>query len=221
MPPFNRARFTPTRAAAQPAAGDVELWELVDQARAGDARAFGDFFDATVSTVYAYVYRRVTGDRETAEEITSDVYLAAWRAIDRVRRVSASPAAWLVTIAQRRVIDHYRSRARRNDFPAGSTLDVEAYRRGPGYAVRPAENVCIDRDEARALWRYAEQLTDDQHRVLRCRFWLGLSVDDTAAVMGKPRGAVKALQYRALQNLRAQLAGTELDPSDGAAFAAA
>lgn len=225
MAPFNRARFTRPGADTQPAASDAELWDLVDQARAGDARAFRRFVDATVSNVYAYICRRI-GDREAAEEITSDVYLAAWRALDRVRRVAASPAAWLRTIAQRRVIDYYRGRQRRNTVPVGAPVDLAAYRptftvAGAGLTAPPAESIYLERDQSRALWAQVQQLSADQCRVIRCRFGWGLSIEETAAALGKPPTAVKTLQYRAVRTLRQRLDGTSLAPTRRAQAAAA
>lgn len=228
MPPsLNRARFAPRpSAAAAPAADDAELWDLVDRARDGDAAAFSRFFDATVSSVFAYVCRRLLGDRDAAEEIVTDVYLGAWRGLRTVRRVASSPIAWLRTIAQRRVIDHHRSRQRRNVSPAGAPTDLATMRgattvTGDTLDAPPAEAHCVDHDQARGLWSHAEQLSADQHRVLRYRFWLGWSLQDTATALGKPVAAVKSLQYRALKNLREQLGGTELDPRVAATLVAA
>lgn len=226
MPPFNRARFTTPRAATTPALGDADLWDLLDQARDGDGHAFGRFFDTTAATVYAYVARRLVGDRESAEEITADVYLAAWRALARVERRASNPTAWLMTIASRRVIDHYRAQSRRAATRTAWLATLDDQRRvqavvGGELVTGSAESTCIDQDQARTLWQHAERLSFNQHRVLRCRFEFGLSIEDTAAQLGKPAAAVKSLQYRALQALRAQLHGTDLDPAVGGTLAAA
>lgn len=220
--PINRGRFTTT-----PRAADAELWDLVDRAAAGNVAAFAEFFDATWPAVYTYACRRLLGDQETAQEITLDVYVSAWRAIGRVTRIAASPAAWLRTIAQRRIIDHHRAQQRRNENPAGSLFDLAAPRRpnaGPIFAeltVQAVEDYYIDRAEADTVWAYAQRLSPDQHLVLRCRFWFGLSVEDTAAAMHRPTAAVKSLQYRALRTLRGMLTGTELDPRAGEVLVAA
>lgn len=210
--------------ARRPATRDdrPDLWDLVDQARDGDTRAFADLFTATAGPVYGMVYRRVFGDRQAAEEIVSDVYVSAWRTLPNVSRRAGSPLAWLATIARCRVIDHGRvGRHHRNAVPLGNLADIADDYAGD----TSAEDHCIAHAEARAqrahldaLWAYAErQLTPDQHRVLRYRFRLGLSVEDTAAAIGKPRAAVKALQHRAIESLRRQLAGTHLDPTAAAA----
>ncbi|MEU7591265.1 RNA polymerase sigma factor [Micromonospora sp. NPDC049230] len=228
MPPsLNRARFTahPTTQPTTPVSDD-ELWDLVDQARAGDSHAFTRFFDATVSAVFGYINRRLPGDRDLAEQITAEVYLGAWSGLRTLRRVASSPIAWLRTIAQRRVVDHHRSRKRHVLTLVGTPADLDTYRTAFSITGAPldapaAETRYEERSEARRVWSYAEQLTDDQHRVLRCRFWLGWSLEDTAAALGKPVAAVKSLQYRAIQSLRKQLTGSDLDPNAYAVLAAA
>lgn len=225
MPSRTQTRPRPSRVAVC-TAGDTarpDLWDLVDQARSGDAEAFGELFRATVGTVYPYVLRRVLGDRDTADELTADVYLSAWRSITGVRRVASSPVAWLRTIAARRVIDYHRARQRRDVIPAGTPDELEHWPAiGPdGKTSRSAEAAGVDRVQAAAVWAYVRQLTADQNRVLLCRFRLGWSIEETAAALGKRPTAVKTLQYRAMRALRERLAGTYLDPRAGAEHAAA
>lgn len=217
MPPsIDRARFT-VHSTAQPT--DDDLWDLIDQARAGDHDAFGRFVDATVGAIRAFVRRRIQGDREAVEEITAEVYLGAWRGLRTLRRLTNSPMAWLRTIAQRRVVDHHRSGQQRHAaIPAGTPDDLAMLRAATGVGGAPlvdeaTETYCVARDNARAVWSHAEQLTADQYRVLRCRFFLGWSMEATAAALGKPVASVKSLQHRAVRRLREQLAGSELDPA--------
>lgn len=228
MPLLDHARPTLSTVDARRARDDErpDLWDLIDEVRAGNPAAFGELFDATLGTVYPYVLRRVLGDRHAAEEIVGDVYLAAWRGIQGVRRAAASPEAWLVRIAQHRVIDYHRARQRRPVVPAGAPADLALYRSasavaGAALTAQPAESICLERDEARALWAYVRQLTAEQCRVIRYRFFFGLSVEETAAALGKHPAAVKTMQYRAMRALRARLAGSSLDPRPAALPAAA
>ncbi|MFI7608864.1 RNA polymerase sigma factor [Micromonospora sp. NPDC049366] len=226
MPSLRRARFTRPRSAvcagADPDARP-DLWDLVDQARDGKIAAFGDLYDQTFDTVFRFVMRRVLGDRGAAEEITADVYVAALRTLHGVRRTATSPVAWLITIAARRTIDYHRKSENRKTVPGGDGADLVEYRPtstigGGRLTDRPAESVCVDRDEARAFWDHVRQvLPAEQDQVIRYRFGLGLSVSDTAAEMGKPTAAVKMLQLRAIANLRDRLAGTVLDPASAPA----
>jgi RNA polymerase sigma-70 factor, ECF subfamily len=214
VPSLAPAHPTPFRPADDP-----DLWDLVDQVRAGNPNAFGVFVHATVGGIYPYVLRRVLGDRQAAEEIVAEVYLAAWRSLHSVRRVAGSPVAWLRTIAQRRTIDYHRARNRRHDFPVGAPEDLATYQPAAAVAEEDAgpEVICIERDQARALaralWAHVRQLSADQHKVLRCRYQYGMSIEETAAALGKPPTAVKTLQYRAMRTLRGRLRGSALDPT--------
>lgn len=232
MPSPAYTRFTLPAASRRAAAEPEDLWDLVDQAQAGDADAFGDLFHATAARlVFPYVLRRVLGDRSAAEEITADVYLNAWRAIHTVRRGATSPAAWLMTIAARRTIDHHRAIRSRKTFPGGAPTDLTAHRptatvAGAGLTDQAAESTYLDgayldHHETRTLWGHVRQLSADQHRVIRCRFQYGLSIEETAVVLGKRTTAIKSIQHRAMLVLRDRLAGSSLDPARRALVGAA
>ncbi|WP_431935747.1 RNA polymerase sigma factor [Micromonospora sp. RP3T] len=196
-----------------------ELWDLLDQARAGDRDAFGRFYTATSPTIYGLIYRRVLGDRDAAADVLSEVYLAAWRTLPGIRRRAESPLAWLATIARCKVIDRHRAQSRRPCVAVGSADDLADTWTPDGLLLttRSAEQHTLDRATAREVWQHAEQLAPDQHRVLRARYWFGMSVTDTAAAIGRTAAETRQLQYRALENLRAQLRGTTLDPAMAAA----
>jgi RNA polymerase sigma-70 factor, ECF subfamily len=81
---------------------------LVRQAKSGDSDAFAQLYDAYLERVYRYVFFRVT-DEETAEDLTSQVFLKAWEHLDHYQLTSTPFLAWLYTIARNQVIDHYRT----------------------------------------------------------------------------------------------------------------
>src|SRR3990172_3766788 len=81
---------------------------FVHQAKSGDADAFARLYDAYVERVYRYIFFRVADD-QTAEDLTSLVFLRVWEHLSRYR-LDGSFLAWLYTIARNAVIDHYRTR---------------------------------------------------------------------------------------------------------------
>ena len=83
--------------------------QLVLQAQAGNSEAFGQLYDAYMERIYRFVYFRVE-DQQTAEDITSQVFLKAWNNLDRFQFSRTPYLAWLYTIAHNAVIDHYRTR---------------------------------------------------------------------------------------------------------------
>lgn len=184
----------PVRAIATSGVED-EVVDLVDRARAGDRQAFALLYDRYVTQIYGYVYRRV-GHRETAEDLCADVFLRAWGAIGSFSWRGVDPGAWLVTIARNRVNDHFKSARYRME----RTSDEVTPQHAPSTPDDP-ERVTVARDMARSLGAALELLKGDHREVIELRFVHGMSVADTASVMGRTTGAVKALQYRALKAL--------------------
>ena len=170
-----------------------DLDALVDAARAGGGWAFGRLWESLAPRVAAYL--RAGGVRD-ADDATSDVFLAAFRGIGRFEGDGAAFRAWLFTIAHHKGVDA-RRRSSRQEIPVAAVADERAGRTAPS-----AEEVAMARaDTAEALRRLAV-LTPDQRSVLLLRIVAELSLAETAGILGKPVGAVKALQHRALARLR-------------------
>lgn len=175
---------------------DPEVIDLVARAQAGDSAAFSGIYDLYVDRVFGYVYRRVQ-DRPTAEDLTSDVFFRAYRRLGKFTWQGVDIGAWLITIARNRVNDHFKS-AR---FRLESTTDEVSEPDVSGDPPDSPERVAIARDMARSLAHALDQLSDDHREVIELRFVHGLNVAETAEVMQRTPGAVKALQYRASRAL--------------------
>ncbi len=181
---------------------DAELVDLVDRAQSGDGAAFAALYDRYVDQTFGYVYRRVQ-HRQTAEDLVSDVFLRAFRRLDSFEWQGVDLGAWIMTIARNRVHDHFKSARFRmeratDETPEDPTRSVED----------DPERVAMGRDMARALGRALENLSDDHREVIELRFVHDRSVAETAAIMGRTVGATKALQYRALKALAAEVKDT-------------
>ncbi|MGH3997994.1 MAG: RNA polymerase sigma factor, partial [Pseudonocardiaceae bacterium] len=114
--------------------------------------------------------------------------------------------AWLTTIARNLVFDHTKSSRYKLDTPVAEIGDGDSEDRG-------VEQTVIERESAAELRRQVAQLPPEQRQSIYHRFFEDLSVNDTAAAMGRNVGAVKALQHRGITNLRAAMtAGTEPVP---------
>ena len=173
-------------------AGELEEAELVRRAQQGDARAFGALYEQHVDRVYAYIAHRV-GNRADAEDLTEEVFLRALVHLNRFRwRGSLLP--WLLTIARNLVADHWRRRHREGEWPAA-----------PSTATDSLTEV-VERRWQRAQLRAATaELTELQQQVIALRFAAGLSIAETAQVMGRSENAVKNLQHKAVAALRRRL----------------
>jgi RNA polymerase sigma-70 factor (TIGR02952 family) len=177
-------------------AGDAaqdELREVVMRARAGEADAFGVLYDRYAELVYRFVYYRV-GTHALAEDLTSETFLRALRRISLFTWQGKDFGAWLVTIARNLVLDHFKSSRYRLEVSTPELLDTGRWEEGPERAV-------LDSFTHRALFSAVRELGSEQQECVVLRFLHGLSVAETAEVMGKNTGAIKALQYRATRSL--------------------
>lgn len=181
---------------------DAELVDLVDRAQKGDGAAFAQLYDRYVDQTFGYVYRRVQ-HRQTAEDLVSDVFLRAFRRLDSFEWQGVDLGAWIMTIARNRVHDHFKSARFRMERASERTPED----RDPTPDDDP-ERVAMGRDMARALGAALEKISDDHREVIELRFVHDRSVADTAAIMGRTIGATKALQYRALKSLAAEVKDT-------------
>jgi RNA polymerase sigma-70 factor (TIGR02952 family) len=171
----------------------VDVWALVRQAQEGDAEAFGRLYDHYVTMVHRYVYHRV-GDRATAEDVTSETFVRALRRIDSLSFQGRDVGAWLVTIARNIVLDHVKSSRYRLEVVTADMRDADRATDGP-------EDAVVAHLTNRELLACVQQLGSEQQECIVLRFIHGLSVSETAAIMGKKDGAIKALQHRAVRRL--------------------
>ncbi|HEY7593796.1 MAG TPA: sigma-70 family RNA polymerase sigma factor [Actinophytocola sp.] len=176
-------------------------WDLVHAAQAGDRSAFAQLYDRYVDVVFRYVLFRV-GDRELAEDVTSETFLRALRRIESVSYQGRDVGAWFVTIARNLVLDHVKSSRFRLEVATAEVDDSKPADSGP-------EQQVLSTLTRTALLECVGQLGDDQRECIVLRFLQGLSVAETAKVMARNEGAVKALQHRAVRRL-AQLLPPEL-----------
>jgi RNA polymerase sigma-70 factor, ECF subfamily len=176
-------------------------WELVRAAQEGDRSAFALLYDKYVDVVFRYVLFRV-GDRELAEDVTSETFLRALRRITSVTYQGRDVGAWFVTIARNLVLDHVKSSRFRLEVTTAEVDDSGRVEAGPEQQVLAGAT-------RSALLECVRQLGDDQRECIVLRFLQGLSVAETAVVMARNEGAVKALQHRAVRRL-AQLLPPEL-----------
>ena len=185
----------PAAPVPEPPATEVgpDVWELVRRAQEGDARAFGDLYDHYVGMVHRYVYHRV-GDRTTAEDVTSETFVRALRRIDSLSFQGRDVGAWLVTIARNIVFDQVKSSRYRLEVTTADMRDADTATDGP-------EDAVVQKLTNEALVECIRKLGPEQQECLVLRFLHGLSVAETAEVMGKRDGAIKALQHRAVRRL--------------------
>ena len=144
----------------------------------------------------AYV---ITGSAADAEEVVQDAFVKAYRARGRFR--SGAPfRPWLLTIVANEARNHRRSSARR----ARLSLQLAEERPSGGAAPSP-EVALLAREERAELLAAVDRLGEEQRAAIACRYFLGLSEAETAAVLGCRPGTVKSRLSRALARLEEEL----------------
>jgi RNA polymerase sigma-70 factor (TIGR02952 family) len=171
---------------------DGETWGLVRAAQSGDAEAFGRLYDRYVGLVYRYAYHRL-GDRPQAEDVTSETFLRALRRIGTLQYQGRDIGAWFVTIARNLVLDHRKSGRARLEVATAELPEHDA-------GDRP-EAAVLTRIANASLLDCVRQLNPEQQECVVLRFFNGMSVAETAEIMDKNEGAIKALQHRAIRRL--------------------
>jgi len=165
---------------------------LLVQAAQDDPRRFAELYDLHFERVYAYVARRVP-NRAEAEDLTSDVFRQALEHLPRFEWRGIPFAAWLFRIASNAI----RDRRQRAAAEAGSPV--------PGEPSVDPDTGLEEVERHALLFRTVAGLPDDQRRVVMMRFVEEKSIREIARTIGRSEGAVKQLQFRALQSLRARM----------------
>ncbi|MCW2880153.1 MAG: polymerase, sigma-24 subunit, subfamily [Sphaerisporangium sp.] len=197
-PPGSADTVNPTRAAAdqreRPSPEVDELRRVVLRAKTGDVDAFAALYDRYVDLVYRYVYFRV-GCHALAEDLTSETFLRALRRIADFTWQGRDFGAWLVTIARNLVTDHFKSGRYRMEVSTAEVLDT------PLDGPHIPENAVVTTMVNERVLRAVRDLGPEQQECVVLRFLHGMSLAETALIMGKKAGAIKALQFRAIRAL--------------------
>ena len=171
----------------------TRLIALVELARGGDSEAFGQLYDHYQGSVYRFVYYR-TRSQTLAEDLTSETFLRALRNMSGFRWQGKDFGAWLMTIARNLCTDHFKAGRTRLEQ---TTEDMGVH----DDATEGPENAVMAGLTNELLLDGLRQLSDEQRDCLIMRFLQGLSIAETAEVLGRSDGAVKQLQLRGVRNL--------------------
>ena len=179
----------PVRKAIREDAGERLLVEAAQK----DSAKFGELYDLHFERIYAFVARRVR-DRDKAEDLTAEVFHKALANLKGYEWRGTPFAAWLYRIAANAVADFSKRSAREQ-------MNVE----NPPEPSGGPEQEAI---EVRArLFRLVDKLPSEQRRVVFERFVAQRSIREIAQQLRKSEGAIKQLQFRALEKLRSQMEG--------------
>ncbi len=163
---------------------------LVRKAIGGDTEAFGELYSVFAVRIYRYVFYQVR-NKMIAEDLTEEVFVKAWRAIDSCRGKETTFSPWLFRIAHNHVIDSLR-RSRNN-----SSVEVENLPERSDPTTRAEGEL-----ERHELIKLVARLPEKQRQVVILKFIEGLDNHEISRILGKGEGAIRILQMRALSLLR-------------------
>jgi RNA polymerase sigma-70 factor (ECF subfamily) len=172
---------------------------LVQEFRSGNKEAFGSLYEAYIKPIYNFVYYK-THHKETAEDLTGQVFLKAYKSAGTYDPAKGLFSTWLYQIARRTVIDHYRT-----SKPALNIDDV--------WDLGSGEDVARDTETRLQLEKvktYLKVLPAEQRDIVIMRLWQELSYAEIASVLGKSEASCKMMFSRTMQKLRAALPAATL-----------
>ena len=186
------------------APSDGELW---DRAVDGDPEGFGQLFDHHARSVYNHCFRR-TASWADAEELTSAVFVEAWRRRHVVRPIGESARPWLLGVANNLLRNHRRSLRRHR----AALARLPEPRPEPDPADDVAGRLADERQMRRVL-ALVERLPRRDQEVLALCAWSELTYHEAATVLDVPVGTVRSRLARARARL-AELGGNPSSHSD-------
>lgn len=169
--------------------GNEAAERLLIEAAQKDPSRFAELYEENFSRIYAYIARRVH-DRDQVQDLTADVFHQAFANLARFQWRGVPFAAWLFRIAANAIVDWAKRAAQEQNTAAPD----------------PSAQVSLEDIEHRArLFRLVDLLPSDQRRVIVMRFAEQKTIREIGRDLGRSEGAIKQLQLRGLQNLRARL----------------
>jgi RNA polymerase sigma-70 factor, ECF subfamily len=174
---------------------------LIAELRSGDPRAVPEFYHRYLDRVYNFVFHRVGGSVEDAEDVTQDTFISAFRSINQFRGDSAI-FTWLCGIAKNKVRDFIRQKHRAKDIPPEQFVEFENQEALEAVMSdvwqRSLADQVVEQDAARAAVRdLFAGLSDDEREALWLRYVEELSVKEIAQLLGRTGKGVEGLLTRA------------------------
>jgi RNA polymerase sigma-70 factor (ECF subfamily) len=190
---------------ARASVSEAEWVGLVQSIAAGDQRALHTLYERTHRIVFTLI-ARITNSRDTADEVTLDVFHDVWRRAATYDAAGGSVVGWIMNQARSRAIDRVRfeQRKKRVGSPADSPLPATA-------ASDPHETFSLE-EQGRRLREALTVLTPDERQAIETAFFSELTHVEVAARLNQPLGTIKTRVRSGLGKLRQALARTVKDP---------
>jgi RNA polymerase sigma-70 factor, ECF subfamily len=175
-----------------------EWLQLVQGVAGGDQGALHSLYERTDRIVFTLVLR-ITMNRETAEEVTLDVFHDVWRKASTYDPANGSVVGWIMNQARSRAIDRLRFDQRKK------RLNTYPHSLRPATDIVDPQQACLFEEQSRLLRNALEVLTADERNAIETAFFSELTYEQTATKLNQPLGTVKTRIRSGLGKLRAAL----------------
>jgi RNA polymerase sigma-70 factor (ECF subfamily) len=185
-------------AKSTPTVQEQDWAKLVQSIAAGDQLALHALYEMAHRSVFTLAMR-ITANRETAEEVTIDVFHDVWRRASHYDTANGTVLGWIMNQARSRAIDRLRFDSRKKRSDSG---DVQP----PAEAAADPSDVIELREQRVALERALAALTPWEREAIETTFFGGLTHAEAAARLNQPLGTIKTRIRSGLHKLRHALA---------------
>jgi RNA polymerase sigma-70 factor (ECF subfamily) len=175
-----------------------EWLRLVRAVAGGDQSALHSLYEQTHRIVFTLIMR-ITAHRETAEEVTLDVFYEVWRKASAYDPANGSVVGWIMNQARSRAIDRLRFDQRKK------RVDTYPDSLRPTTDVVDPQQACLFEEQSRLLRSALEVLTPEERNAIETAFFSELTYEETARKLNQPLGTVKTRIRSAMGKLRESL----------------
>ena len=182
-------------------APEDEWLRLLRAIAGGDQCAMRSLYEQTHRIVFTLIVR-ITMNRETAEEVTLDVFYDVWRRASAYDPANGSVVGWIMNQARSRAIDRLRFDQRKkrvNTYPDSLS---------PTTAIVDPQQACLYEEQSRLLSNALEVLTPEERNAIETAFFSELTYEQTSMRLNQPLGTVKSRIRSGLGKLREALKGS-------------
>lgn len=171
-----------------------KIEQLVIHSQKGDQDSFGELYDILIQEIYRYVYFKVRP--EDASDLCAEVFVKAW---EHIKSYSPQPGtsfrSWIFRIAHNIVIDYYRKNDQYEDIEQAEAIQDTSYEAN----VEESINHILTLEYVE---KGMTQLKEEYRQIILLKFIQDFSNEEISEIMGKSEGAIRIIQYRALQELK-------------------
>ena len=185
-------------------APEQEWVTLVQSIAEGDQHALHALYERAHRPVFTLIMR-IAANRETAEELTVDVFHEVWRRAGRYDAANGTVLGWIMNQARSRAIDRLRFESRKKRSISGDE-------QSPAEAAADPHALLVLRDQAQSLRAALQTLTPDERLAIETTFFAGLTHTEAAARLKQPLGTIKTRIRSGLHKLRKALTGEAGNP---------